>query len=66
MTTQPTDEKPRKCSWWRGHNWSKWKQYEMSGTATYLFSSIPVPFSKIIQKRECVDCGYAQQEEIKI
>lgn len=66
MTKPDTSTVERKCGFWHGHNWGAWEQLQMDGTAHYAFRSIPVPFTRLYQRRICKDCGYMQQEEIKV
>lgn len=44
------------CGWWRGHNFGKW-HITNDGFLTKDGKTVG---AMIVQRRECVDCGYTE------
>jgi hypothetical protein len=44
------------------HKWSKWEKYETISLSS--FYCIPCKQRKIMQRRECITCGFTQDEWI--
>jgi hypothetical protein len=42
------------------HNWSKWERYET--TSLSYFYSVPCRQDNVRQRRECLKCGYTEDE----
>ena len=43
----------KKCGWWSGHHWSKWKDIKS-------YVGVREPEHAIIQKRRCSECDKVQ------
>jgi hypothetical protein len=67
MTDEPQSLNNRvKCSWWGGHNWGKWKEFERSAITRTGARAGEVVGIVIAQERICNDCGYKQLSQQKV
>jgi len=52
------------------HNWSKWREYIVNKIIypgqgyPEIMQNKPIPTTETWQRRECIKCGYIQQERV--
>lgn len=60
-----SDTKGKKSRCWFFHDWSTWEQYSRTMIYYMYKTGEKIDSHEDWQKRHCLRCGYAQDEEVR-